>query len=97
MQLRVGESPGIDGIPAEFYHQGEEAMFDKLQDLFTNCWGGGGGEGLYRRTSGTRSLSMEKKKKKGEQPDCSNYQGIFLLSTDGRILACVLLNRFILR
>ena len=64
MQLRVGESPGIDGIPAEFYHQGEEAMFDKLQDLFTNCWGGGGGEGLYRRTSGTRSLSMEKKKKK---------------------------------
>ena len=29
MQLKVGKSPGIDGIPAEVY---------KLYDLFTNCW-----------------------------------------------------------
>ena len=38
MQLKVGKSPGIDGIPAEVYQHGGEAVFYKLQDLFTNCW-----------------------------------------------------------
>ena len=38
MQLRVGKSPGIDGIPAEVYQQGGKTVLDKLQDLFTNCW-----------------------------------------------------------
>ena len=38
MQLKVGKSPGIDGIPAEVYYHGGEAVFNKLQDLFTNCW-----------------------------------------------------------
>ena len=37
-QLKVGTSPGIDGIPAEVYQHGEEAVLDKFQDLFTNCW-----------------------------------------------------------
>ena len=38
MQLKVGKSPGIDGIPAEVYQQGGKTVLDKLQDLFTNCW-----------------------------------------------------------
>ena len=38
MQLEVSKSPGIDGIPAEVYQHGVEAVLDKLQDLFTNCW-----------------------------------------------------------
>ena len=38
MQLKVGKSPGINGIPAEVYQHGGEAVLDKLQDLFTNCW-----------------------------------------------------------
>ena len=38
MQLKVGKSPGIDGIPAEVYQHGGEAVLGKLQDLFTNCW-----------------------------------------------------------
>jgi len=33
MQLKMGKSPGINGIPAE-----GEVVLDKLQDLFTNCW-----------------------------------------------------------
>ena len=35
MQLKVGKSPGTDGIPAEVYQHRGEAV---LQDLFTNCW-----------------------------------------------------------
>ena len=38
LQLKVGKSPGIDGIPAEVYQHGGEAILDKLQDLFINCW-----------------------------------------------------------
>ena len=38
MQLKVGKLPGIDGIQAEVYQHGGEAVLDKLQDLFTNCW-----------------------------------------------------------
>ena len=37
MQVKVGRSPGIDGIPAEVYQHGGETVLDKLQDLFTNC------------------------------------------------------------
>ena len=37
-QLKVGKPPGTDGIPAEVCQHGEEAVLDKLQDLFTNCW-----------------------------------------------------------
>ena len=38
MQLKVGKSPGIDGIPAEVYQYEGEAALNRLQDLFTNCW-----------------------------------------------------------
>ena len=37
MQMKVSKSPGIDGIPAEVYQYGGEALLNKLQDLFTNC------------------------------------------------------------
>ena len=38
MQLKVGKSPGIDGIPEEVYQYGGEAVIDKLQDLFISCY-----------------------------------------------------------
>ena len=68
MQLKVGKSLAIDGIPAEVYQYGGDAVLGKLQDLFTNCY---------------------------EKGDCSNYRGTTLFSIAGRILAIVLLNRFI--
>ena len=38
MQLKVGKSPSTNGILAEVYQHGGEAVLDKLQDMFTNCW-----------------------------------------------------------
>ena len=38
MQLKAGKSPGLDGIPAEVYQHGSEAVLEKLQNLLTNSW-----------------------------------------------------------
>ena len=80
MQLKVGKSPGIDGIPEVFQHGGE-AVLDKLQDLFTNCREKGT---LPQDLSDTVRVSLYKNK--GENSDCSNYRGITLLSIAGKIL-----------
>ena len=67
MQLKVGKSPGIDGIPAEVYQHRGEAVHDKLQDLFTNCWG----KGLYRKTSWVQSWPLCTKTREKNQTDQS--------------------------
>ena len=85
MQLKVGKSPGIDGIPAEVYQHGEEAVLDKLQDLFTNCW---------EKGSLPKDL-RDAVKQPNVQTDCSNNRGITLLSIAGRILTRVLLDMLI--
>ena len=36
LQLKVGKSPGIGGIPAEVYEDRGDAVLNKLQDLFKN-------------------------------------------------------------
>ena len=90
MQLKVGKSPGIDGIPAEVYQHRGEAALTKLQDLFTNCWEKGT---LPEDLRDAVIVSLYKKQ--GRQVGCSNYRGITLLSIAGKILARVLLNRLI--
>ena len=96
MQLKVGKSPGIDGIPAEVYQHGGEAVLDKLQDLFTNCWEEGT---VLQDLRDEVIVSLYKKKKhthtktkKGEKSDSSSCQGITVLSAASQILARVSLN-----
>ena len=68
MQLKAGKSPGLDGIPAEVYQHGSEAVLEKLQNLFTNSW-----------EKGTLPQDLRDAvivflyKNKAEKPDCSNY------------------------
>ena len=90
MQPKVGKSPGIYGIPAEVYQHGGEAVLNKLQDLFTNCWEK---EAVPQDLRDAVIVSLYKNK--GDKSDCSNYIGIPLLSVAGRILARFLLNRLI--
>ena len=71
MQLEVGKPAGIDGIPAEVYQHGREAVLDKLQDLFTNCWEKGT---LPQDLRDAVIVSLYKNK--GEKSDCSNFRGI---------------------
>ena len=78
-QLKVDKSSGIDGIPAEVYQHGEEAVLDKLQDLFTNCWEKGT---LPQDLKDAVIVSLYRDKR--EKSDCSNYQGFTLLCTETR-------------
>ena len=82
MQLKAGKSSDIDGIPAEVYQYRGEAVLDKLQDLFTNCWEKGT---LPQDLRNAVIVSLYKIK--GEKSDCLNYRGITLLSVAGNILA----------
>ena len=66
-------------------------MLDKLQDLFTNCWEKGT---LPQDLRDAVIVSLYISK--AEKSDCSNYRGNTLLSIASKILARVLLNRFIL-
>ena len=69
MQLKVGKSPSIDGIPAEVYQHGGEAVLDKLQDLFTYCLEKGTVPQDLRD-----EVIVSLYKNKGEKSDCSNYR-----------------------
>ena len=88
MQLKVGKSPDIDGIPAEVYQHGDETVLNKLQDLFTNCWEKGI---LLQDLRDVVIVSLYKNK--GEKSNFSNYRGITMFSIAGKILAW--LNRLI--
>ena len=68
MQLKVGKSPGIDGISAEVYQHRGEAVLEKLQDLFHNCWEKGT---LPQNLRDAIIASLYENK--GEKSDCSNY------------------------
>ena len=68
MQLKVGKSPGVNGIPAEVYQHCAEAMLNKLQDLFTNRWQKGT---LPQDLRDAVIVSLYKDE--GEKSGCSNY------------------------
>ena len=69
MQLKVGKSPAIDGIPAEVYQHGGEAVLGKLQNLFTNCWE----KGTLPKDLGDAVIVSLDKNKGGGGSGCPNY------------------------
>ena len=88
MQLKMGKSSGIDGIPA----YGGEAVLDYLQDPFTNSWEK---RTLPQHLNLWDAVTASLYKNKGEESDCTNYSGTTLVSIAVKTLARVLLNRLI--
>lgn len=86
-QLRNGKSAGPDAIPAEALKADEVTTVDMLYPLFQKIWEE---EDI---PSEWKEGHLIKLPKKGDLSSCSNYRGITLLSTPGKIFNRVLLNR----
>ena len=69
---------------------GGPALNIKIHEFFVCCWEQGK---LPQDLRDAVIITLYKNK--GEQSDCSNYGGLILLSIAGKILARVLLNRFV--
>ena len=89
-QMSSGKAPGMDGIPAEFYKAAGPMALDTFYGILSCIWKE---ETMPHDFRDATVVSLYKKK--GNKSDCGNYRGISLLSTAGKILAQVILNRLI--
>ena len=89
-QLSRGKSPGSDAIPADVYKAGGPAMRQRLTTVFQAMWDA---EQLPQDFKDATVVHIYKHK--GDRHSCDNHRGIALLSSAGKILARVLLNRLL--
>ena len=87
MTLRSGKAAGPDEIPTEAIKADTETAVNMLYSLFSKIWEK---EGVLAQW---KEGTIIKLPKKGDLRDCSNYRGIMLLSTPGKILNRVLLEK----
>ena len=87
-QLSRGKAPGSDSIPAEIYKNGGPALVLQILQLFKLIWQQ---ETVPQDLRDASIIHLYKRK--GNRQDCNNHRGISLLSTAGKILARILLNR----
>ena len=89
-QTTSGKSPGADGIPAEIYKNGGEALEDSVLALFKLIWVKG-----FVPQDFKNATIVHIYKRKGDKTSCDNHRGISLLCIAGKILARIVLNRII--
>ena len=87
MTLRSGKAAGLDEIPAEAIKANRETAVDMRYSLFSKIWE------KEEVPAKWKEGIIIKLPKKGDLRDCSNYRGIMLLSTPGKVLNRVLLER----
>jgi hypothetical protein len=87
VELKRYKSPGVDQIPAELIQAGRETLHSEIHKLIKLIWKK---EELSHQW---RESIMAPVHRKGDKTDCSNYQGISLLSTSYKILSNILLTR----
>ena len=86
MTLRSGKAAGPDEIPAEAIKADIETAVQMLYSLFSKIW-------EKEEVPAQWKEGIIIKLKKGDLRDCSNYRGIMLLSTPGKVLNRILLER----
>ena len=86
MTMRSGKAAGPDEIPAEAIKADMETAVNMLYSLFSEIW-------KKEEVLAQRKEGIVIKLKKGDLRDCSNYRGIMLLSTAGKVLNRILLVR----
>ena len=87
MTLRSGKAAGPDEIPAEATKADIETAVNMLYSLFSKIWE------KEEVPAQWKEGIIIKLPKKGDLRDCSNFRGIILLSTPGKVLNRVLLER----
>ena len=87
MTLRSGKAAGPDEIPAEAIKADIESAVQMLYSLFSKIWEK---EEVPAQWKEGIIINLPKK---GDLRDCSNYRGIMLLSTPGKVLNRILLER----
>ena len=84
---RENKVPNSCGIPAEVWKHGGKRLQEKLHELIVDIWRK---EQMPQNRKDTIIVPIFKK---GSRKECGNYRGISLLSTAGKILARIILNR----
>ena len=87
MTLRSGKAAGPDEIPAEAIKADIETAVQMLYSLFSKIWE------KEEVLAQWKERIIIKLPKKGDLRDCSNYRVIMLLSTPGKVLNRILLER----
>jgi hypothetical protein len=86
-KLKKYKSPGVDQIPAKLIQAGGETLCIEIHKVMKLIWNK---EELPHQWEESVVVPIHKKSNK---TDCSNYQGLSLLSTSYKILSNILLSR----
>ena len=86
-QMKPGKSPGLDGLPIEFY----TSFWDELENLVVDSINEGYADGGLATSQRVGLITLIYKK--GNRTDLNNWRPISLLNHDYKILSCVLANR----
>uniref|UniRef100_A0A5F8H7Z0 Reverse transcriptase domain-containing protein n=1 Tax=Monodelphis domestica TaxID=13616 RepID=A0A5F8H7Z0_MONDO len=89
-QMSAGKAPGKDGIPTEVYKALNRKALQAFHIVLTSIWEE---EDMPPELRDASIVALYKNK--GSRAACDSYRGISLLSTAGKILARVRLNRLL--
>uniref|UniRef100_K7E252 RNA-directed DNA polymerase n=1 Tax=Monodelphis domestica TaxID=13616 RepID=K7E252_MONDO len=88
--MSEGKAPGKDGIPTEVYKALNRKVLQAFHIVLTSIWEE---EDMPPELRDASIIALYKNK--GTRAACDNYRGISLLSTAGKILARIILNRLL--
>ena len=87
-QMSSEKACGLDGLPAEIFKHGGRILVEKLTQLYSLIWQH---EAVPKDFKDATIIHLYKRKR--DRSICDNHRGILLLSTAGKIMARIILNR----